>query len=332
VSAIVLTASIERFPTAGSWTISRGTVTEVEVVTAEARLGGKTGRGECRPYARYDEFAEGVVVDIEAVAPQLGDNPEAVDLSRLMAPGAARNAVDCALWDLRAKLSAKRVWQLAGLARPGPLLTAYSLSLETPEKMRAKAAENAHRPLLKVKLGGPEDGGGDLERIRAVRAGAPEARIIVDANEGWTPESYAELAPELLALGVAMVEQPLPAWDDGALADMARPLPVCADEACHDTASLRGLSGKYDMINIKLDKTGGLTEALRLKAEAERMGFDVMVGCMLASSLAMAPAILVAQGADIVDLDGPLLLAADRDHPLKYDADGVHPPTPELWG
>jgi len=249
-----------------------------------------------------------------------------------MAPGAARNAVDCALWDLRAKLSAKRVWELAGLAEPGPLLTAYSLSLDTPEKMRAKAAQNAHRPLLKVKLGGPEDGGGDLERIRAVRAGAPKATIIVDANEGWTPESYAELAPELLALGVAMVEQPLPAWDDGALADMARPLPVCADEACHDTASLRGLAGKYDMINIKLDKTGGLTEALRLKAEAERMGFDVMVGCMLASSLAMAPAILVAQGADIVDLDGPLLLAADRDHPLKYDADGVHPPTPELWG
>ena len=328
MSVLTITAKIERFPTAGSWTISRGTVSEVEVVTAEARLGGKTGRGECRPYARYDEFAEGVVADIEAVVPQLGGNPEAVDLSRLMAPGAARNAVDCALWDLRAKLAGKRVWQLAGLAQPKPLITAYSLSLDAPEKMRAKAAEHAGRPLLKVKLGGE----GDLERIRAVRAGAPKATIIVDANEGWTPESYAELAPELLALGVAMVEQPLPAWDDGALADMARPLPVCADEACHDTASLRGLAGKYDMINIKLDKTGGLTEALRLKAEAERMGFDVMVGCMLASSLAMAPAVLVAQGAEIVDLDGPLLLAADRDNPLKYDAEGVHPPTPELWG
>jgi len=328
MSAITLTAKIERFPTAGSWTISRGTVTQVEVVTAEARLGAQAGRGECRPYARYDEFAEGVVADIEAVAGQLGDDPGAVGLSALMAPGAARNSVDCALWDLRAKLAGKRVWQLAGLAEPKPLLTAYSLSLDTPEKMRAKAAEHAHRPLLKVKLGGD----GDLERIRAVRAGAPKARIIVDANEGWTPASYAELAPELLALGVAMVEQPLPAWDDGALADMARPLPVCADEACHDTASLRGLAGKYDMINIKLDKTGGLTEALRLKAEAERMGFDVMVGCMLATSLAMAPAVLVAQGADIVDLDGPLLLAADRDNPLKYDADGVHPPTPELWG
>jgi len=327
-SAIALTATIERFPTAGSWTISRGTVTEVEVVTAEASLGGHTGRGECRPYARYDEFAEGVVADIEAVARDLGADPAAVNLNTLMAPGAARNAVDCALWDLRAKLAGQPVWQLAGLAEPKPLITAYSLSLDTPQAMQAKAAENAHRPLLKVKLGGE----GDIDRIRAVRAGAPNADIIVDANEGWTPESYAELAPELLALGVSMVEQPLPAWDDEALADMERPLPVCADEACHDTASLAGLALKYDVVNIKLDKTGGLTEALLLKAQAEAMGLRVMVGCMLASSLAMAPAVLVAQGADIVDLDGPLLLAADRDHPLKYDAEGVHPPTPELWG
>ena len=321
-------AKIERFPTAGSWTISRGSVTEVEVVTATASLDGKTGRGECRPYARYDEFAEGVVADIEAVARDLGADPAAVNLNTLMAPGAARNAVDCALWDLRAKLSGKPVWQLAGLAEPKPLVTAYSLSLDTPQAMQAKAAENAHRPLLKVKLGGE----GDVDRIRAVRAGAPNADIIVDANEGWTPESYAELAPELLALGVSMVEQPLPAWDDEALADMERPLPVCADEACHDTASLAGLALKYDMVNIKLDKTGGLTEALLLKAQAEAMGMRVMVGCMLASSLAMAPAVLVAQGAEIVDLDGPLLLAADRDHPLKYDAQGVHPPAPELWG
>jgi L-alanine-DL-glutamate epimerase-like enolase superfamily enzyme len=328
VSAIQLTARIERFPTAGSWTISRGSVTEVEVVTAEASLGGHTGRGECRPYPRYDEFAEGVVADIEAVAARLGGDIDGIDLYPLMAPGAARNAVDCALWDLRAKLAGKRVWQLAGLAAPKPLVTAYSLSLDTPEAMQAKAALNAARPLLKVKLGGA----GDLERIRAVRAGAPKARIIVDANEGWTPESYAELAPELLRLGVALVEQPLPAWDDAALGDMARPLPVCADEACHDTASLAQMAGKYDMINIKLDKTGGLTEALKLKAQAEAMGIRIMVGCMLASSLAMAPAVLVAQGAEIVDLDGPLLLAADRDHPLKYDAEGVHPPTPELWG
>jgi L-alanine-DL-glutamate epimerase-like enolase superfamily enzyme len=328
MSAIILTATIERFPTAGSWTISRDSITEVVVVTAHASQNGMTGRSECRPYPRYDEFPEGVVADIEAVAPQLGADPAAVDLNTLMAPGAARNAVDCALWDLRAKLAGKPVWQLAGLPEPKPLITAYSLSLDTPEAMQAKAVENAHRPLLKVKLGGE----GDLERIRAVRAGAPDADIIVDANEGWTPESYTELAPELLALGVSMVEQPLPAWDDDALADMERPLPVCADEACHDTASLAEMAGKYDMVNIKLDKTGGLTEALLLKAEAERMGLRVMVGCMLASSLAMAPAMLVAQGADITDLDGPLLLAADRGHPLKYDAEGVHPPKPELWG
>ena len=328
MSRIELTARIERFPTAGAWTISRGSVSEVEVVVAEARLGGKTGRGECRPYARYDETAEAVVKDIEAAAEALGDDPERTDLASLMSAGAARNAVDCALWDLRAKLAGRRVWEIAGLPAPKPIVTAYSLSLDTPEKMRAKAAENAHRPLLKVKLGGE----GDLERIRAVREGAPKARIIVDANEGWTAETYGALAPELVALGVAMVEQPLPAWDDGALAEMARPLPVCADEACHDTASLASLAGKYDMINIKFDKTGGLTEALRLKAEAERMGLRIMVGCMLASSLAMAPAVLVAQGAEIVDLDGPLLLARDRDNPLKYDADGVHPPSPELWG
>jgi L-alanine-DL-glutamate epimerase-like enolase superfamily enzyme len=328
MSAIQLTAKIERFPTAGAWIISRESITEVVVVTAEASLGGHTGRGECRPYPRYDEFPEGVVADIEAVARDLGTDPAGVNLNTLMAPGAARNAVDCALWDLRAKLAGQPVWQLAGLAEPKPLTTAYSLSLDTPQAMQAKAAENAHRPLLKVKLGGE----GDVDRIRAVRAGAPSADIIVDANEGWTPESYAELAPELLALGVSMVEQPLPAWDDAALADIDRPLPVCADEACHDTVSLAGLALKYDMINIKLDKTGGLTEALLLKAQAEAMGMRVMVGCMLASSLAMAPAVLVAQGAEIVDLDGPLLLAADRDHPLKYDAEGVHPPTPELWG
>ncbi len=328
MSAIALSARIERFPTAGTWTISRGSVSEVEVVTAEARLGDHAGRGECRPYPRYDEFAEGVVADIEAAARELGDDPEAVDLARIMPPGAARNAVDCALWDLRARLAGRRVWQLAGLDEPRPVITAYSLSLDTPEKMQAKAAEHAHRPLLKVKLGGE----GDLERIRAVRAGAPNATIIVDANEGWTGDTYAALAPELAALGVAMVEQPLPAWDDAALAEMERPLTVCADEACHDTASLAGLAGKYDMVNIKLDKTGGLTEALRLKAEAERLGLRVMVGCMLATSLAMAPAVLVAQGAEIVDLDGPLLLAGDRDNPLTYDDKGVHPPAPELWG
>jgi L-alanine-DL-glutamate epimerase-like enolase superfamily enzyme len=242
--------------------------------------------------------------------------------------GAARNAVDCALWDLEAKRAGRRVWDLAGLAAPGPIITAYTLSLAAPDAMRAKAAENAHRPLLKVKLGGT----GDVARIEAVRAGAPAAAIIVDANEGWTVESYAELAPVLLRLGVAMVEQPFPAGADDALAGMARPLPVCADESCHDRTGLAGLVGKYDMINIKLDKTGGLTEALALKGAARALGFEVMVGCMMGTSLAMAPASLVGQGAGLVDLDGPLLLAEDRATPLVYDEAGLHPPAAALWG
>ncbi len=276
------------------------------------------------PYARYGETLDSVTAQIAAL-------PAAFDraaLQTLLPPGAARNAVDCALWDLEAKQSGRRVWQLAGLAEPGPEVTAYTLSLDTPEAMRAQAAENATRPLLKVKLGQA----GDLARIEAVRAGAPHARIVVDANEGWTAETYAALAPALLALGVAMVEQPLPAADDAALADMPRPLPVCADESCHDRASLPALAGRYDMVNIKLDKTGGLTEALALRDAAHAAGLSVMVGCMVGSSLAMAPAVLVAQGAEVVDLDGPLLLARDRDDALRYDHRGVHPPAPELWG
>jgi L-alanine-DL-glutamate epimerase-like enolase superfamily enzyme len=208
------------------------------------------------------------------------------------------------------------------------VITAFTLSLDTPERMEAAAARHAHRPLLKIKLGTPDD----MPRLEAVRRGAPRARIIVDANEGWTAEVYADLAPHLLRLGVALVEQPLPTADDGALLGLARPVPVCADESCHDRASLDGLAGKYDMVNVKLDKTGGLTEALALRDAARARGFRLMVGCMVGTSLAMAPAVLVAQGAEIADLDGPLLLAEDRPHPLAYDADGVHPPEPALWG
>ena len=207
-------------------------------------------------------------------------------------------------------------------------MTAYTLSLDTPNAMRAQAVKNAHRPLLKIKLGGE----GDMGRLEAVRAGAPRSRIIVDANEGWTAEAYAELAPALVRLGVELVEQPLPAGADGALAEMARPLPVCADESCHDRGSLAGLAGKYDVVNVKLDKTGGLTEALALRDAARAAGYRVMVGCMVGSSLAMAPAVLVAQAAGWTDLDGPLLLARDREPGLVYDEAGVHPSTPELWG
>jgi L-alanine-DL-glutamate epimerase-like enolase superfamily enzyme len=232
------------------------------------------------------------------------------------------------LWDLEAKTAGVRVWQLAGLPAPRPEITAYTLSLDTPENMRAAAAANAHRPLLKIKLGTADD----MPRLEAVRAGAPNTRIIIDANEGWSAEVYAELAPHLVAMGVALVEQPLPAGQDDMLAEIARPLPVCADESCHDRASLAGLRGKYDVVNIKLDKTGGLTEALALKTQALAEGYGLMVGCMIGSSLAMAPAILLAQGAAFTDLDGPLLLAQDRENLLQFDASGVHAPDAALWG
>jgi L-alanine-DL-glutamate epimerase-like enolase superfamily enzyme len=298
------------------------------VVTVELEHEGVRGWAECYPYARYDETVKSVVSQIEGMAPALADGLDRGALQEAMPAGAARNGLDCAFWDLEAKTAGARVWELAGLPEPAPVITAFTLSLEDHSVMREKAAANAHRPLLKIKLGGP----GDIDRLRAVRDGAPEANIIVDANEGWDAETYSTIAPVVLELGVAMVEQPLPASDDEALSGMARPLPVCADEACHDRVSLPGLAGKYDMINIKLDKTGGLTEALALKSAAEAQGLKIMVGCMIGSSLGMAPATLVAQGAEVVDLDGPLLLAQDRPHGLRYDTAGVHPPGPNLWG
>lgn len=323
-----ITAVEDIFPIAGTFTISRGSRTESRVVTVMLEQDGIRGHAECYPYARYGESVDSVIAQIDAMAPALMAGMDRIALQAAMPPGAARNGIDCALWDWEAKQRNLPVWQLAGLAEPRPEITAYTLSLASPAEMQAKAAENAHRPLLKIKLGGD----GDIERLRAVRSGAPTSQIIVDANEGWDAETYAAIAPIVLDLGVAMVEQPLPASDDAPLAGIERPLPVCADEACHDRASLAALKGKYDMINIKLDKTGGLTEALALKAEAEAMGFQIMVGCMIGSSLGMAPAVLVAQGAAFTDLDGPLLLARDRDNPLTYDAAGVHPSTADLWG
>lgn len=312
------------FKLAQVFRISRGARTEAKVLTVRVEENGVVGWGECVPYARYDETLDSVTAEIDAL-------PEHFDrdgLYSLLPAGAARNAVDCALWDLQAKQTGKRVWELAGLQAPGPEITAYTLSLDTPEAMQAQAAKNAHRPLLKIKLGTPDD----MARLEAVRAGAPKPTIIVDANEGWSAQVYADLAPHLVRLGVALVEQPLPAGDDEALIGMERPVPVCADESAHDCASLSKLKGKYDVVNIKLDKTGGLTEALKLRDAALAQGYQVMVGCMVGSSLAMAPATLVAQGAMVTDLDGPLLLAQDRDVPLQFDADGVHPPEKALWG
>jgi L-Ala-D/L-Glu epimerase len=318
------TVTPESFRLAEVFTISRGSRTEAKVLTVRVAREGVTGWGECVPYARYGESLDSVAAVIAGLPGEIGR----AELTEALPPGAARNAVDCALWDWEAKRAGRRVWELAGLRVPGPVVTAFTLSLDTPERMRAAAARHAHRPILKIKLGTPDD----MPRLEAVRAGAPAARIIVDANEGWTAEVYADLAPHLLRLGVALVEQPLPAKDDAALLGMERPVPVCADESCHDRASLSDLRGKYDMVNIKLDKTGGLTEALKLRDAARAEGFAVMVGCMVGTSLAMAPAVLVAQGAEVVDLDGPLLLAEDRVSPLVYDGAGVHPPEAELWG
>ncbi|WP_300516904.1 N-acetyl-D-Glu racemase DgcA [Aliiroseovarius sp.] len=319
-----ITVTPDTFKLAQVFTISRGSRTEAKVLTVRISDGAHEGWGECVPYARYNETLDSVTEEILSLP---GDVTRQA-LFDLLPAGAARNAVDCALWDLEAKRTGKRVWELAGLKAPGPEITAYTLSLAEPAEMQAQAAKHAHRPLLKIKLGTPDD----MPRLEAVRAGAPKSRIIIDANEGWSAGVYADLAPHLVRLGVGLVEQPLPAGEDEALIGMERPVPVCADESAHDRASLPGLRGKYDVVNIKLDKTGGLTEALALKAAALAEGYEVMVGCMVGSSLAMAPATLVAQGAVVTDLDGPLLLAEDRDRPLLFDEAGVHPPTAALWG
>jgi L-alanine-DL-glutamate epimerase-like enolase superfamily enzyme len=319
-----LAVTADSFRLAEVFTISRGSRSEARVLTVEVSDDQATGRGECVPYARYGESLDSVTAQIQGAAGAAGRHV----LQDLLPAGAARNALDCALWDHQAKSEGRRVWQIAGLPPPVPVVTAFTLSLDTPERMQAAAAKQAARPLLKIKLGTPDD----MPRLEAVRRGAPAARIIVDANEGWTAEVYHDLAPHLLRLGVELVEQPLPAAADDMLAEIERPLPVCADESCHDRATLAGLKGKYDVVNIKLDKTGGLTEALALKAEAQAQGYRIMVGCMVGSSLAMAPAVLLAQGVEWTDLDGPLLLAEDRDPPLRYDAQGAHPPEPALWG
>ncbi|MDA9954418.1 dipeptide epimerase [Planktomarina sp.] len=313
----------ETFQLAQVFTISRGSRTQAEVLTVRIEKGGFMGWGECVPYARYGETLQSVTAQIEALG-AVGRR----ELAEALPAGAARNAVDCALWDLEAKTAGRRVSDLIGLGAPGPEVTAYTLSLDTPEAMQAQAALNAFRPLLKIKLGTPDD----MPRLEAVRRGAPQSRIIVDANEGWSAEVYLDLAPHLLRLGVELVEQPLLAAEDDALLGLERILPICADESCHDSSSLADMQGKYDFANIKLDKTGGLTEALALRDAALASGFGIMVGCMVGSSLAMAPATLVAQGAAFTDLDGPLLLAEDRDQPLKFDAAGVHPPIAALWG
>ena len=325
---LTLEFAVERWPIAGAFTISRGAKTEAVVVVATLSDGNNRGRGECVPYARYGESPDGVCAALAAVRPQLAGGLTRAALQTAMPAGAARNALDCAFWDLEAKRGGHPVHELAGLPPPRPLTTAYTISLGAPDGMAKAAAKAASRALLKVKLGAD----GDAARIAAVRAAAPNAMLIVDANEGWNESNLAANFAACGEAGVELIEQPLPEGRDGVLAGIARPIPVCADESAHDRASLPALAGKYDAVNVKLDKAGGLTEALALADEAARRGFTLMAGSMVATSLAVAPAMLFAQKARFVDLDGPLLLAKDRPHGLVYQDSLVFPPTPALWG
>lgn len=317
-----LETAVERWPIAGSFTISRGSRTEAVVVVATITEDGIAGMGECVPYARYGESVESVIAQIEGVAAAIRGGASRQDLLALLPAGAARNAVDCALWDLEAKKTRKSLAALAGMPAPKPMITAYTLSLGTPESMREAAEKAAHRPLLKVKLGGE----GDPARIAAVRAGAPKSRIVVDANEAWRAETLGPNLAACEAAGVELIEQPLPAGEDAALAGVKTPIAICADESIHDAASLAHLPAWYSAINIKLDKTGGLTDALALLNAGRARGVKIMVGCMLGTSLAMKPAVLIGEGAEFVDLDGPLLLAKDREDAIRYEGSLLIPP------
>ena len=312
----------------GVFAIARGAQTVANLVVVELHAGGRMGHGECEPQDHYGESVESVVAQIEGIRTALRAGVTREELQSRLPPGAARNAVDCAMWDLEAKLAGKSAWALAGL-EPRNVVTDYSLSLDTPEEMHRRALRYRDWPFLKIKLGG---GPLDVERVTAVREAAPKARLTVDANESWTIAQLECDAPRLKALGVELIEQPLPAKRDEALRRFVSPVPLCADEACHTTASLDQVAGLYQFINIKLDKTGGLTEALKLAHAARDRGLRVMVGCMTGTSLATAPALLVASLAEYVDLDGPLLLATDRDPPVPYDQGVISPAPRALWG
>jgi len=326
--ALTVSAQIQRWPIAGTFSISRGAKTEAVVVVAQLTDGVVTGRGECVPYARYGETPESVLAAIEATAPAIAAGLGRDGLQARLPAGAARNALDCALWDHDAKRSGRTVAEIAGLSPVSPCPTAYTISIGSPEAMAEAAAAAEARPLLKIKLG--QDG--DPARIAAVRRTAPRAELIVDANEGWTAGNLAENLAACVAAGVTLIEQPLPAGHDAALAGMDRPIPICADESVHDRSTLPALRDRYDAINIKLDKTGGLTEALALADAARKLDFAIMIGCMVGTSLAMAPALHLAAGARVIDLDGPLLLARDRPEGLDYHGSIVQPPSPLLWG
>jgi L-alanine-DL-glutamate epimerase-like enolase superfamily enzyme len=318
----------ESWPIAGTFTIARGSKTSAEVVVVRLSKNGVTGQGECVPYARYQETVPQVLEALNHHRATIESLEHRTSIAALTLPYAARNALDCALWDLECKIQNKPAWQVAGLAAPQTLTTAFTLSLDTPEAMAAAAKAAVGRSLLKLKLGRP----GDIERLAAIRAAVPHARLIVDANEGWSANILPAMLQACEKHRIELVEQPLPAANDEALRGLTRKTLICADESAHGVKSLADLSGKYDAVNIKLDKTGGLTPALEMAVAAKALGFQIMVGCMLATSLAMAPAALVAQYADYVDLDGPLLLTKDRQPSITYNGSSMLPPPPALWG
>lgn len=323
-----LTVTRRAWPLSRPVTTAHGVMTSVDVVVAEISDVESRGRGECVPLPRYNESTDSVVATLDAMKAAITSGLNRDTLQSALPPGAARNALDCAFWDMDAKRAYCSVVELAGLGAVTPIVTAFTLDFDTPGKMAEQAAANRTRPLLKLELWGDAV----VERVQAVRQAAPTARIIVDANESWTEAQLSEFMPALSDLRVELIEQPLPADSDDALRRLERPIPLCADESCRTLGDLDRLDGKYQAINIKLDKAGGLTEALALAAEAKRRSFRIMVGGSIGTSLGIAPALLVAQQAHIVDLDGPLHLALDRGGRLRYEGSTIHPPDPNLWG
>src|SRR5437763_7263846 len=327
MTGLLIEACEEIWPLKKVFRISRGSRSEAQVVLVTVGDDEHVGRGEGVPIKRYGQSAESVLAQIEPI--QAEKNLDRQRLQQLLPAGAARNALDCALWDLEARTSGKRVWELANVPIVPEVRTSFTISLDTPEKMAAAAAVAAGLPILKLKLQGDDL---DLARVKGVRESAPAARLLLDANESWSPEHYRKIVPEIHELGAELIEQPFPANADEVLETLDHPIPVCADESCHTTADLSRLTNRYEMINVKLDKTGGLTEALRLTERARQSGFKLLIGCMVGTSLSMAPARVLASAADYVDLDGPLLLARDRDHGLAYENGGISVPSRELWG
>ena len=322
-----ISAREEVWPLKEVFRISRGSRTDARVVVATVSDGENVGRGEGVPIKRYNQSTPSVLAQIESIKSHknLGRNK----LEDLLPPGAARDALDCALWDLETKISGKRVWELANIPIVDQVETSFTISLDTPEKMAAAAKAAATRPILKLKLGGEHL---DLSRVEAVRQAAPNTRLLIDANESWSPQHYRKIVSALKELGVELIEQPFPADADEILETLDHPIPVCADESCHTTVDLPCLKNRYEVVNVKLDKTGGLTEALRLCEQARESGFEILIGCMVGTSLGMAPARVLATAADYVDLDGPLLLARDREHGLRYGNGKIEMPSRELWG